>query len=128
MFPKRANGPGDFLPASASLRTRKHTNEEEHASETITGVALAATNHERDEAFAFAERLKSIFESHTFDVAGTKERFTISVGVGLWPEHGADFQTVLNALTARSEQPKRRGGTASDSLNDMAQSIAVASF
>jgi hypothetical protein len=65
VFPKRANGPGDFLPASASLRTRKHTNEEEHASETITGVALAATNHERDEALAFAERLKSIQSAET---------------------------------------------------------------
>lgn len=52
-------------------------------------------NHDRTEAAAFAEKLRSAFESATFMVRDRIEHLTVSIGVALWPQHGQSYDEVL---------------------------------
>ncbi len=52
-------------------------------------------NHDRTEASAFAEKLRTAFERNLFLVEDNEERMTVSVGIALFPEHGQTYDQVL---------------------------------
>jgi len=66
-------------------------------------------NHDRDEALAFAEKIRAAFEAHTFKMGEDEERLTVSVGVALWPYHGETFNRVLQAANNAERIAKTEG-------------------
>lgn len=65
---------------------------------------LILPNHDASEAQAFAERVRSHFAEHQFTVDGDNEKLTLSGGIAVWPQHGEDYQQVLQ----RASEAKRR--------------------
>jgi len=66
-------------------------------------------NYNFNEATEFAEKLRIAFEDKTFIVNGNEERFTVSIGVALWPCHGNNFLEVLAAANGAENQAKKTG-------------------
>ena len=66
-------------------------------------------NHDRNEALAFGEKIRSAFDVHTFNIDGVEERLTVSVGVALWPYHGESFNKVLQAANNAERSAKDEG-------------------
>jgi len=102
-----------FLGAACAFRAHacRHGGDE---------VVLVIPNCSTEEAVAFAERLRDLVETHPFEVQGAAERLTVSAGVASWPDHGREFQSVLqvaNAAKARAKstrnsvQAPQRGST-----------------
>jgi diguanylate cyclase (GGDEF)-like protein len=52
-------------------------------------------NHSLEEAKAFCERLRSSFECLRFSVESESIGVTISVGLAVWPDHGANYDGIL---------------------------------
>lgn len=66
-------------------------------------------NLEPREADTFAGKVRAMFESHPFEVDGQPETVTVSIGVALWPDHGATYPEVLeSANRAEAEAKKAR--------------------
>lgn len=68
-------------------------------------------NHDTSEAMAFAGKLRSSFEEHVFDVQGSSERLTVSIGVGLWPEHGSTYEEILEKANTAENVAKASRNT-----------------
>jgi len=66
-------------------------------------------NYNFNEATEFAKKLRIAFEDKTFIVNGNEERFTVSIGVALWPCHGNKFLEVLAAANGAENQAKKTG-------------------
>ena len=66
-------------------------------------------NHNEKEAMMFAERMRAEFEAYSFSVDEKKEALTISVGVALWPSHGADFDSLLSTANQAEHRAKEGG-------------------
>jgi len=63
-------------------------------------------NYMPSEATAFAERLRSAFESTDFRVKRQAERLTVSIGVALWPQHGSSYDEVLKSANEAESEAK----------------------
>lgn len=68
-------------------------------------------NHDLNESTAFAEKLRSAFETTTFIVREETERMTISIGVALWPQHGHNYQDVLEKANQGKAEAKKTRNT-----------------
>lgn len=62
----------------------------------------------REGAMQVAEKIRQEL-SKPYDLAGKIARVTASVGVGLFPEHGEDMETLLRAADAALYEAKRAG-------------------
>jgi diguanylate cyclase (GGDEF)-like protein len=70
---------------------------------------LLLPNHDKDEALAFAEKVRSRIASQKFQVGEQTESLTISGGVALWSEHGSKYDDVLaNANLAKRKAKEQR--------------------
>jgi diguanylate cyclase (GGDEF)-like protein len=72
---------------------------------------LIMPNMDRREAEAFAEKVRDAFERQTFEVRGASQAITVSVGVALWPDHGATYNEVLEAANRAELQAKQTRNT-----------------
>jgi diguanylate cyclase (GGDEF)-like protein len=64
-------------------------------------------NSDRAEAGQFAEKMRTGLADEVFDVDGSPERITVSIGVATWPDHGSGYQGVLEAANAAKNEAKR---------------------
>lgn len=64
-------------------------------------------NHDANEAQAIAEKIRVSFEERQFEVDGTPERVTVSIGVATFPEHGDSYKAVLEAANEAEREAKR---------------------
>lgn len=67
---------------------------------------LILPNHNATEALAFGERVRSAFAAHKFTVHEVIENLTVSGGIALWPDHGADFKEVLQRASESNRLAK----------------------
>jgi predicted signal transduction protein with EAL and GGDEF domain len=58
------------------------------------------------EAFAFAERVRSTFQQQPFRIGEEKINLTVSIGISIWPEDGADFDHVLQKASEANGEAK----------------------
>lgn len=72
---------------------------------------LIVPNHDRTEAEAFADKLRKAFDEQGFEIDGTMEKVTVSVGVALCPEHGATYKEVLAAANRAEADAKQTRNT-----------------
>lgn len=68
-------------------------------------------NHSLEEAQAFCERLRSSFERLRFSVESESVRVTISVGLAVWPDHGANYDDILERANEAQIVAKRKRNT-----------------
>lgn len=66
-------------------------------------------NHDREEVIAFAEKVRAAFEIHKFQVDGTSEAVTVSIGVAICPDHGEALSDVLAAANSAEHLAKSEG-------------------
>ena len=66
-------------------------------------------NHNSEEALQFAEKLRKVFETNRFQVSGTDEALTVSIGVAIWPDDGETLREVLNAANRAEHLAKSEG-------------------
>ncbi len=52
-------------------------------------------NQDISEANVLAEKIRSTFEEHAFNIDDKHEKLTVSIGIASWPSHGASYQEVL---------------------------------
>lgn len=64
-------------------------------------------NLDADEARGFGEKVRAAFERESFEAGDTTERVTVSIGVAVWPEHGASYEQVL-AVANRAEADAKK--------------------
>ena len=67
---------------------------------------LILPNHNSSEGFAFAERVRSTFEQHSFTIGEEKLKLTVSIGISVWPENGSDYDEVLRAASETNGKAK----------------------
>src|SRR5262245_7691723 len=70
-------------------------------------MVILAPNLDEDEAKALAEKLRRTFEGHKFEVDSEGVRVTISVGVAMWPTHGATCQAIVTAANRAHADAKQ---------------------
>jgi diguanylate cyclase (GGDEF)-like protein len=68
-------------------------------------------NSDSSEATAFAEKLRSAFESTDFKVKEQVERLTISIGIALWPQHGTTYDELLKTANEAESEAKHTKNT-----------------
>ena len=68
---------------------------------------LIMPNMDATEAAAFAEKLRTAFEREAFQVGGTTQPITVSVGVALSPDHGNSYGDVLRAANHAEAEAKK---------------------
>jgi len=68
---------------------------------------LITPNLDAREAEALAEKLRSTFEQHRFDIDGRSEAVTVSVGVAVWPYSGSSYDEVLAAANRAEAEAKK---------------------
>jgi diguanylate cyclase (GGDEF)-like protein len=68
---------------------------------------LIMPNMDATEAAAFAEKLRAAFEREAFQVGGTTQPITVSVGVALSPDHGNTYSDVLHAANRAEMEAKK---------------------
>ena len=68
---------------------------------------LILPNHDKAEAAAFAEKVRSRVASHQFRVGEQTETLTISGGVAIWPEHGDAYRDVLLKANQAKQHAKQ---------------------
>jgi diguanylate cyclase (GGDEF)-like protein len=66
-------------------------------------------NYDREEIMAFAEKVRAAFETQKFQVDGTDEAVTVSIGVAIWPYHGENLSDVLAVANIAEHQAKIEG-------------------
>ena len=66
-------------------------------------------NHNFEEVLAFAEKVRRTFETNQFQVAGTDEEMTVSIGVAIWPDHGEALSDVVAAANRAERVAKNEG-------------------
>jgi len=64
-------------------------------------------NLDIDEARRFGEKVRAAFEGELLEAGGTRERVTVSIGVAVWPEHGASYEAVLAAANRAEAEAKK---------------------
>ena len=64
-------------------------------------------NHSLEEGKAFCERLRLSFECLRFSIGSEKIGVTISVGLAVWPEHGANYDEILHQANEAQILAKR---------------------
>jgi len=70
---------------------------------------LILPNHDGEEARAFAEKLRSSIEKHSFSIDTQTESLTISIGIAVWPQNGATYSEILQkANTAEAAAKAHR--------------------
>ena len=69
-------------------------------------------NHNFEEVMAFAEKVRAAFEKYQFEVDGTHEALTVSIGVAMWPDHGESLNEVLTAANRAEHVAKHEGRNA----------------
>jgi diguanylate cyclase (GGDEF)-like protein len=67
---------------------------------------LILPNHTALEASAFAERVRSTFEQQPFRIGEEKINLTVSIGISIFPEGGADFDHVLQKASEANGEAK----------------------
>lgn len=67
---------------------------------------LMLPNHDGAEGAGFAEKLCKAFAEHEFKVDSDTVRITVSIGVAIWPVHGAVYQDVLTKASEAKTQAK----------------------
>ncbi len=72
---------------------------------------LLMANLDMSEAQAFAEKIRAAFEAARFDVDSETVQVKVSVGVALWPAHGATYQEVLQAANHAKAKAKESRNT-----------------
>ena len=72
---------------------------------------LILRNVDAQEAEVFGEKVRKAFEGHSFEIDGKVEKVTVSVGVAVWPEHGATYQEVLVAANRAEAEAKQTRNT-----------------
>ena len=70
---------------------------------------VALPNHTKDEAVAFAERLRREISEQPFRVYSEEAVITVSVGVAAYPDDGATFAEVLRAANIAEHEAKAAG-------------------
>jgi GGDEF domain-containing protein len=58
----------------------------------------------------YAGRVRTAFRASDFDVDGTQEKMTISLGVAVWPDHGSTLDETLQAACDAEHAAKNAGG------------------
>ncbi len=66
-------------------------------------------NHNSEEVMAFAEKVRKTFETNQFQVAGTDQPLTVSIGVAIWPDHGETQREVVAAANRAEHVAKNEG-------------------
>ena len=70
---------------------------------------MLLANHSLEETMRFAEKVRKAFESYRFQVSGSDEAVTVSIGVAIWPDHGEALSEVLDAAS-KAEHLAKSGG------------------
>jgi diguanylate cyclase (GGDEF)-like protein len=68
---------------------------------------IVMPNLDPAEAAAFGEKVRGAFAQRTFATGSSEERVTVSVGVAVWPEHGATYEAVLAAANRAEAEAKK---------------------
>ena len=68
---------------------------------------LIMPNMDRREAGAFAEKVREAFERQVFEVNGTNQPITVSVGVALSLDHGSTYGEVLQTANRAELEAKK---------------------
>ena len=66
-------------------------------------------NHNSEEVMAFAEKVRKTIETNQFQVAGTDQPLTVSIGVAIWPDHGETQREVVAAANRAEHVAKKEG-------------------
>ncbi len=96
----------DFLPDAMNLVESCVRVRGEAAKYGGDEYVVILPNHDATDAVAFSEKLRRAFEQHKFVVAGDDVRITVSIGVGLWPLHGSNYEDVLTKSSAAKQIAK----------------------
>lgn len=96
----------DFLPDVMNLVESFVRVRGEAAKYGGDEYVVILPNHDATDAVAFSEKLRRVFEQHKFAVAGDDVRITVSIGVSLWPLHGASYEEVLTKSSAAKQIAK----------------------
>lgn len=96
----------DFLPDAMNLVESFVRVRGEAAKYGGDEYVIILPNHDATDAVAFSEKLRRTFEQHKFIVAGDDIRITVSIGVGLWPLHGSNYEEVLTKSSAAKQIAK----------------------
>ncbi|MCX5721979.1 MAG: GGDEF domain-containing protein [Nitrospirae bacterium] len=96
----------DFLPDAMNLVESFVRVRGEAAKHGGDEYVVILPNHDATDAVAFSEKLRRAFEQHKFVVAGDDVRITVSIGVGLWPLHGSNYEEVLTKSSAAKQTAK----------------------
>jgi len=66
-------------------------------------------NHNDEESYIFAERLRKTIENIEFKVDNKHVKITVSIGLSIYPDHGESFNNVLKAANHAEHQAKKKG-------------------
>jgi len=88
---------------------------------------LILPNHTENEAREFAERVRSVFEQHSFRIEEEKLSLSVSIGISTWPECGADYEQVLQKASESNGEAKRTRNTVAVSLGNNIKSTRTLS-
>lgn len=66
-------------------------------------------NHNSEEAMLFAEKVREAFETYQFEVSGSIEMLTVSIGVAISPDHGENLSEVVGAANKAEHLAKSEG-------------------
>ena len=66
-------------------------------------------NYDIEEVIAFAEKVRAAFETYKFQVDGTNEAMTVSIGFASWPDHGNNLSDVLAVANKAEHLAKSEG-------------------
>lgn len=68
---------------------------------------MIVPNLDASEAAAFGEKIRVAFEQRAFATGSSEERITVSIGIALWPGHGATYEMVLAAANRAEAEAKK---------------------
>ncbi len=66
-------------------------------------------NHNDEELYIFAERLRKTIENIKFKVDNKHVKITVSIGLSIYPDHGKSFNNVLKAANRAEHRAKEEG-------------------
>jgi diguanylate cyclase (GGDEF)-like protein len=67
---------------------------------------LILPNHDAMEGAGFAEKLRKAIEQHEFTIDTDPVHITVSLGIAVWPVHGATYQDLLTKASEAKTQAK----------------------
>lgn len=96
-----------LLPATQKLLAKLVQGRGEAYRHGGEEFLLIMPNMDRREAGAFAEKVREAFERQVFEVNGTNQPITVSVGVALSLDHGSTYGEVLQTANRAELEAKK---------------------